>query len=231
MDAKHFPDICGIIRENVLLGNLPEDVCCALLEQAHFRSFKRGATLFYQGEPAQTAFVVLEGQVKLFRISKTSAEVVVGVYGRGQSFGEPAALNLDPYPVSAQCVTDCQLICLDSLLLRRTVMENPELIGPFLASTLDHITRLSGEIAQIKAQTATQRIASYLLGLAPPEAVACDVVIPVDKFLLAGMLGMGPESLSRGFSRLQAYGVSISGSIAMIADVAKLRAHAVGDEA
>lgn len=230
MDAKHFPDICGITRESVLLGNLPEEVCCAVLEQAHIRSYKRGAALFYQGEPAQTAFVILEGQVKLFRISKTSAEVVIGVYGRGQSFGEPAALNLDPYPVSAQCVTDCQLICLDSLLLRRMVLEHPEHIAPFLSSTLSHIDRLTSEIAQIKAQTATQRIASYLLGLAPADALACDVVLPVDKFLLAGMLGMGPESLSRGFARLHKYGVSIAGSIAMIEDVNLLRAHAMGLE-
>ena len=63
------------------------------------------------------------------------------------------------------------------------------------------------EIEQLKARTGAQRLAEFLLELCPVESGSCAVRLPYDKALIAGRLGMKPESLSRGFSRLRKVGV------------------------
>ena len=55
--------------------------------------------------------------------------------------------------------------------------------------------------------------------------------LPYDKVLIAGRLGMKPESLSRAFIRLKKVGVTVSQNNAAIADVARLREFAGQDPA
>jgi hypothetical protein len=47
------------------------------------------------------------------------------------------------------------------------------------------------------------------------------VTLPYDKVLIAGRLGMKPESLSRAFARLKDQGVTISQNVAEIDDVGR----------
>jgi CRP-like cAMP-binding protein len=57
------------------------------------------------------------------------------------------------------------------------------------------------------------------------------VVLPYDKVLIAGRLGMKPESLSRAFARLKDQGVVIRQNLAAIADVGALRDYVEEDPA
>jgi CRP-like cAMP-binding protein len=87
------------------------------------------------------------------------------------------------------------------------------------------------QLEQLKAQTGAQRVAEFLLTLCQNSAGGCEVTLPYDKMLIAGRLGMKPESLSRAFSRLKAAGVSVSRNHAEIADIEALREYAETDRA
>jgi hypothetical protein len=56
---------------------------------------------------------------------------------------------------------------------------------------------LVGQIEQFKAQSSAQRVAEFLASLCVVEDGAGTVTLPYDKALIAGRLGMKPESLSR----------------------------------
>jgi hypothetical protein len=57
------------------------------------------------------------------------------------------------------------------------------------------------------------------------------VDLPYEKNLIAGRLGMKPESLSRAFRRLGDKGVAIDRNHITIGDVAALRAYSAEDPA
>ena len=82
------------------------------------------------------------------------------------------------------------------------------------------------QIEQLKSHTGVQRVAEFLASLCPVEEGPCRINLPYDKALIAGRLGMQPESLSRSFARLKPFGVAIDQNTAEIADVAKLRSYA-----
>jgi CRP-like cAMP-binding protein len=220
-----------IAKQSILFSNLTEDLAERLLNSAVTRDFDRGAMIFLQGEPAASVHIVLDGWVKLFRISPNGAEAVVGVFTKGRSFAEAAAFRGDVYPVAAEAVTDCSVMQIRASLIMEMMKSRPELCTAILASTFQHLHSLIGQVERLKAHTGAQRVAEFLLELCPINEGACAVKLPYDKILIAGRLGMKPESLSRAFARLRSSGVMVKQNHAAIADVAKLRNYAEEDRA
>jgi len=215
----------------MLLVAAPEAVVQSVLASTRLREFDRGGTIFLQGERATAIYIVAEGWVKLYRIAPNGAEAVVGVFTKGRSFGEAVAFRHDVYPVSAEAVTDCSLIRIEAEAFLRLLRDNPEVAIMMLSATYVHLQSLVMQVEALKAQTGAQRVAEFLLELAPCKVGACEVVLPYDKVLIAGRLGMKPESLSRAFARLRDQGVTIRQNNAAIEDVVALRAFADEDPA
>lgn len=220
-----------IAKESVLLASVPEDLVATILSHTEVRAFDRGTTVFLQGEPAEHVYIVLEGWVKLFRVSQNGAEAVVGVFTKGRSFGEAAAFQNDVYPVAAEAVTACRVMPVRAGLILGLMQSRPELCTAMLASTFRHLHALVAQVEQLKAHTGAQRVAEFLLELCPVSDGPCAVTLPYDKVLIAGRLGMKPESLSRSFARLKEMGVKVSQNHAAISDVARLRGYVEEDRA
>ncbi len=218
-----------IARRSLLLSSAPEHVIDKVLAEARVRTYSRGETIFLQGERASAIYIVADGWVKLYRLAPNGAEAVVGVFTKGRSFGEAVAFRHDVYPVASEAVTDCSLIRIEADSLLRQIRESPEIAISILSATFVHLNGLVAQVETLKARTGAQRVAEFLLELAQCPAGACEVTLPYDKALIAGRLGMTPESLSRAFARLRTHGVTIRQTIARIEDVETLRDF-TGDE-
>ena len=220
-----------IARRSNLIAGMPQDVAATALSQSVTQGYSRGETIFVQGEPARTLYVVLEGWVKLYRLAPNGGEAVVGVFTEGQSFGEAVVMKGGDFPVAAEAVTDCRLMQIGAGAIFELMRRRPEIVGSIMASMYAHFHALVAQLEQLKAQTGAQRLAEFLLELCPVESGGCAVRLPYDKVLIAGRLGMKPESLSRAFSRLRKVGVAIHQNNAAIADVVRLREFAGEDPA
>lgn len=216
-------------RQSRLFASLPADLSDILLDAAHVVRLDRGQVLFRHGDEATAMHVMAEGWIKLYRIAPSGAEAVVGVMTRGQSFGEPIAPQRLPYPVTAEAVTGCELIAVPARVFLELLETRPEAAISILSATFLHMQGLVEQIEQLKARSGAQRVAEFLLELCPEGAESATVVLPYDKALIAGRLGMKPESLSRAFARLRELGVRVNQSSAAIASVSRLQALAQVD--
>lgn len=221
----------SIASNSLLLSSIPDDLTDVILRKAQTRKFTRGQMIFSQGEPATSVFIVMTGWVKLFRVPPNGAEAVMGVFTQGRSFGEAAAFKGDAYPVSAEAVTDATLIQVSVSHLLDLMSARPEVCTAILASTFVHLHGLVSQIEQLKARTGPQRLAEFLLSLTTGTKEECSVTLPYDKALIAGRLGMKPESLSRAFAKLRKVGVSVDRNAANIESIAELEKYAESDPA
>ncbi|KEO60080.1 Crp/Fnr family transcriptional regulator [Thioclava indica] len=226
-----LPSDRAIAQSSLLLNQLPQDVQDMLLESARAIEFDRGSTIFLQGEQARAIYIVAKGWVKLFRISPNGAEAVVGVFTKGRSFGEAVAFRHDIYPVSAEAVTYCRLIRIEASVFLQMIRENHEVTLAILTATYTHLHSLVAQVEALKARTGAQRVAEFLLDLADCSTGDCRVRLPYDKGLIAGRLGMKPESLSRAFGKLKSIGVTVTRETAEIGDLHALRDFADEDPA
>ncbi|MFO1137788.1 MAG: Crp/Fnr family transcriptional regulator [Paracoccus sp. (in: a-proteobacteria)] len=211
------------VKKSVLLSGLSEDMRDKLLKDSVRRTYSEGETIFMQGDTARAVFIVLSGFIKLSRMTPNGTEAVVTIMGRNRSFAEAMVLRGEPYPVTAEAITDSTLLQIDGVRLRQFLLENQEFAIRMLASTFVHLQGLVDQIERLKAHTGVQRVAQFLADLTDEETGPCEVRLPYNKRLIAGHLGMQPESLSRAFARLREHGVRVDASKAEIDDIATLR--------
>lgn len=210
------------IKDSFLFKNIPQKVTDRLIKKSIRQTLSRGETLFVQGDAATRMFVVLAGWVKLTRITRSGDEVVVAVYTEGNSFGEAAAMMGGLYPVTVVAATDCQLLQVRASTISELINKEPDLAVAMLAATFGHLHELVREVESMKAHNGVQRLATFLVALAPVTNGSCTFSLPYDKLLLAGRLGMQPESLSRSFASLREFGVMVSRNSIAIAEMGNL---------
>lgn len=230
MDALLTKDELKLIRRGSFFGGLDDEMMATLLGDSYLQRASAGEVLFMQGDAASECFIVVEGWVKLYRLTMDGNEAVVSVFARGQSFAEAAVFSMDSYPVAAEAVTATKLLRISREVLHQKVRENPEFALSILSSTSLHLKQLVQQVEQLKMHTGAQRVARFLASLCPMELGACTIGLPYDKTLIAGRLGMKPESLSRAFAKLRRLGVRVERNAAAIKDIRVLRDYADGDD-
>lgn len=216
----------ALVRNTALLGGLSNNLLSSVLRAANVQQARAGELLFMQDDRVDACFVLLDGWVKLYRLNQHGDEAVVNVFCRGESFAEAAVFSMAKYPATAEAVTDARLLRISCVNLQQNVRDDPQFAFSMLASTSRHLQGLVRQIEQLKTYTGVQRVARFLASLCPVEQGSCTISLPYDKTLIAGRLGMKPESLSRAFVRLRSIGVRVEQSTAAITSVERLRSYA-----
>lgn len=194
-----------------------------LLEPSRVVCPARGEQLFARGERAAWFYVVLVGWVKIFRTTAEGRESVVRVFTRGESFAEAAIFAGGDYPVSASAATPARLLAVPAAPFLSMLEEEPKMARNMLAAMSRHLRELVMALEQLQAHSASQRLASFLLGLVSPDDESADLHLPIDKGLIAARLGMKPETLSRALAALREEGLEIIGERVRVPDVEHLR--------
>jgi CRP-like cAMP-binding protein len=213
-----------------IFRSMSADAARSLLSKGHMKEADRGASIFLQGERAHSMCIVLDGWVKLYRVSSCGTEAVVGVLTKGNCFGEAAAMRGEVYSTGAEAVTAVNLIQIDCHDLWQAVEHDVDICRSMLNAFIHGNQALMHQVEQLKSHSGAQRIADFLLGLCKDETGECTVVLPYDKVLIAAWLGMKPESLSRSFRRLERCGVKIVKNHGIIRSIEALSEFASEDE-
>ena len=206
-----------------LFAGLPPAPLRDLLADTWVQVYPRGTILFNQDEPATRFFVVLAGWVKLYRATEDGEESVIAVLTRGESFAEAAIFDQGQYPVSATPAEDTRLLVVPAEPFLRRLNERADLALKMLAAMSRHLRRLVAQVEQLTLRSATERLAEFLVRLCPQPSGPAIIHLPLDKVLIAGRLGMQPETLSRSLAKLRAHGVGSKGGDVTVSDVAILR--------
>ena len=128
-----------------------------------------------------------------------------------------------PWYAPVKAITPARLLRLDAARLRHLLQSDPAMATSMLAAVFVHLQHLVGQIEGLKARSGVQRVAEFLLDLSAGREGEVSVALPYNKALIAGRLGIKPETLSRAFARLRDHGVRIEAAMAHIEDVDRLR--------
>jgi CRP-like cAMP-binding protein len=99
------PNDWRTVRATPLFSAMPEAAARDFLGTQSVRVYEKGTLLFQQGEPASCFYVVLDGWVKVYRMTPEGSEAVVGVFRRGETFAEAAIFLGGRFPVAAETVS------------------------------------------------------------------------------------------------------------------------------
>ncbi len=171
------------------------------------------------GRARNSFYVVLDGWVKLFRVTPDGDEAVVGVFRRGETFAEAAIFLGGRYPVSAEVVTPSRLL---ARRRRGPAPAHPRAAGS--GALHAGLVVLSPEGSRRADRADQGAVGAAAHRRFPGQAVSrarrsCTIELPYEKALIASRLGMKPESLSRALAKLRPLGVSVDREHVSIVDV------------
>lgn len=228
--ANHFQRRTGITaRDREVLARLPlfknqaSDALGDLLADTWVQSFARNTILFMQDEPALRIYAVLDGWVRLYRTTEEGVESVINVFAEGNSFAECAICPDAIYPVNASVIEDSRLLVIPAKPFARKMAEHSEYTLNILIAMSSHVQLLVRQVEQLTLLSSTERVANFLAELCPDNVPAATIQLPLEKALIAGHLGMQPETLSRSLSKLRRLGVDTKGREVCIPDVSALK--------
>ncbi|MFO1134860.1 MAG: Crp/Fnr family transcriptional regulator [Rhodoblastus sp.] len=220
-----------IIGQSALFGRLDSAAAHALIGEGAVLIAPRGETVCRQDEPAGFYFIVLSGLIKLYRRAADGSIAIISIHGPTHSFMEAEALTGAPYSTSAEAVVDARIARIDAAELRRRIGADSKLALALLGSASVHLRVLLEQIEKLKTMTATARLADFILSLVGPQGGKAEISLPYEKRLVAGHLGMTPESFSRTLGQLRKLGVRVSRDKVTIDDVTRLRDYCEGEGA
>lgn len=186
-----------------LFGAADDAAIETLVRVLRIRRFRKGETIFHQGDPGDALFVLNSGSVKVVLPSDEGAEpAIVAILGPGEFFGELAILDGAPHSATIVAVEPTETLVLHRDAFLALIDSDSGLRRALLASLATEIRRLTGHVEDLHFLDLPGRLASRILRLAksagrPADDRTVRISWPYTQSELAGMIGGSRQSVNR----------------------------------
>ena len=210
-----------ILKTCPFFAGLSDDDIEALMGIARVRESSRGELLFSDGEKAVGFFVVLDGKVKVYKLSPEGKERILHIIQPGGTFAEAAIFADGLYPAYAEPLQSSKLLFLPKEGFLNLLMDNGRISINMIAGLSKFLRQFANQIEDLTFKDVPSRLARYLMALS--EGVNASVELPISKSQLASNLGTVSETLSRTLRKLSEDDlISVSGKTVEILDFERL---------
>jgi CRP/FNR family transcriptional activator FtrB len=190
-----------IVQALPLFREMREKHFSALIGAALLQSFPPRVVLVREGELPDFLHVIVDGAVELFaahRDRETTIDVIVPT----ATFILAAVICGDVYLKSARTIVQSRILMIPAGHVRDVFGRD----GAFARAVVGELAlRYRGMVRSLKShklRTGVERLANWILQADARSGCTGHVIMPFEKRLLASLLGMTPENLSRGFAAL-----------------------------
>ena len=171
------------------------------------RNYKRGESIFMEGDEANGFYIVAKGQVKIFKTSIEGKEQILHIYGPGHLFGEVPVFSGSHLPANALALKKSQILFLPRKAFVHLITRHPSLSMNMLGELSMRLRQFTLQIENLSLKEVPSRLASYLIVLAEEQKETNRVKLTISKGQLASLLGTIPETLSRIFAKMSSQGL------------------------
>ena len=198
-------------RETVLAGipyfqALPAAALRRLAARSAVREVRRGERIFEEGAPAEGLFVVIDGRVRIVRMSRSGREQILHSEGPRATLGEVPLLDGGGYVATAIAAEPSRLLYLPREAIIDTCRAHPDVALGIIRVLARRVRTFAGLVEQLSLKDLTARTAALLLAESRAAGSATfDLRATRDE--LASRLGTVRELVSRSLGRLRTAGV------------------------
>lgn len=215
-----------LARAGIFQGVDP-DAVVNLISQMQTESFPRGTTIFDEGEPGDTLYIIIDGKVKLARHAPDGRENLLSVMGPSDMFGELSIFDPGPRTSSAVCVTEVEAATMDSEMLRTWINDHPEISQQLLRVLARRLRRTNASLADLIFTDVPGRVAKTLLQLAnrfgTQEGSGLRVNHDLTQEEIAQLVGASRETVNKALATFAQRGwIRLEGKSVVIVDTEHL---------
>jgi CRP-like cAMP-binding protein len=197
--------IDNALRQSVLFRRLKPDDRQRVAAVATVRAFDKGATLFSEGDGSDLLYTVLTGRVKVFKTTARGTDVILELFGPGESVGAVAVYEARPYPASALALEPTSCLVIPRQAFFSLLEGYPTMARGLLVGLTHRLVELTNRLTELSGGRIEGRLARFILKLGTDmgqrreEGVFIPLVLSRQE--LADMIGTTIETSIRIMSR------------------------------
>ena len=202
-EAQPLPTREDLLRAQPYFAVLDDADLGYLAERLVVRHYARGEVVFGEGEPCEGLHIVVEGQVRIYKLSPEGREQVLRYCGARQSFNEVAVFDGGPNPAHVSAVSACTLWIVPRQLIFDLVRARPAMAIAIIQNLGSQMRHLVGLVEDLSLRQVSARVAKLLLEVTCGPQSATHLT----QQEMAAQLGTVREMVARSLKQLEARGL------------------------
>ena len=185
-----------------------------ILDQATSKRFAAGRSVFDEGEPADRFFMLLDGVVRVVRITESGEQVTALHIPAGQLIGIAKALGKDTYPATAITASEALVLSWPTRLWDTFVAQYDGFATETYKTVGKRVEEMNNRIVEMATQQVEQRVANALLRLINQTgrrvADGIEIDFPITRRDLSELTATTLHTVSRLLSGWEKQGLLLS---------------------
>lgn len=189
--------IPDVVSRSILFRDLPAHHLEAVMAISVEKPLRKNELIFSEGDPGDGFYIIVEGQVKIYKLSLEGKEQILHIFGPGEPFGEVPVFSGGVFPAAAEAVSAARVLFFPRKRFIDLITADPTLALNMMAVLSRRLRQFTVQIENLSLKEVPGRLAGYLLLLSEEQQNPGAVHLPISKGHLASFLGTIPETLSR----------------------------------
>ena len=170
------------------------------------KKFENGNLIFLEESEGKNLFFVVEGSVKVTRLSKDGREVILAMLNAGDFFGEMSLLDGEARSANVIALEKTEVLSLNRDDFLVVLHEYPKIAIQLLKEMTSRLRKSDRQIVSLSLSDAEKRIALCIVRFADEQGVIKNGQVTIPKIPIqqdiANMAGTSRETVSRAMSLL-----------------------------
>ncbi len=203
--------VAEALRRVPLFSTLAREQVHEIARAARRHRYERDDVIFYQDDPGDTFYVILNGQVKVSVSSAEGQEAILVMLDTGDSFGEFALLDEQPRSATIQATRPTEVLALRKEEFHRIIRQSPEIALGLLRVITKRLRDTDQLVQDAAFLDVAERLAKKLLSLVEqhgritPRGIELDIQLTQQD--LAAMIGATRESVNKQLGAFRDRGI------------------------
>ncbi|MBF0298873.1 MAG: Crp/Fnr family transcriptional regulator [Oligoflexia bacterium] len=173
--------------------------------------YKKGQTLFVQGNPPYGLYCISSGKIKISSVGPDGKESIVRIAVAGDILGHRSLFTQQHYMGTATALEDSVVCFIDKKFMEQLISEEPKIAYNIIAKIGRDLGRAEKRVASFSQKNVPERLAELLLNLRCAYGVEEDgkwrLDIKLTREEMASMIGTASETLIRFLSEFKDQGL------------------------
>ena len=190
-----------------------DDESMSLIDQCKVTNeYKKGQTIFSQGNPPFGLYSIQSGKVKVFKLGNDGKESIVRIAGPGDIIGHRSLFSKEIYTVSAAVIEDASICFFDKKYIYQILENKPSVALNLIAKLSQDMGIAHDRNASLSQKSARERLAELFLDFRKNYGVEEEdgrwrLEIKLNRDEIASIVGTAHETIIRLIAEFKDEGI------------------------
>lgn len=216
------------LRDVPLFSELDISQLREIFEISRIEQYKKHQHIFLENDPYLGFYIVLKGNVKIYRTSIDGKDYILHLRKPPQPFADVPLFEGGNYPANAQTLEDSLLLFIPKDEFTELIRKNPGIPLKMLAGFAKRMRDMTKKMEEISTKEVSNRLARFILEeIKRNGSIKLEepfLRLTISKADVASYLGTITETLSRTFKKLHDDNIiTVNGKKIFVKNLRKLK--------